>query len=149
MYKKYTIDAGNMDVTASRRDCSITFGIYKDTDRKTTSLNKLDIYEGNTLFSALNDFEQICFLTNLYVEEDERGNGYGTAFVETCIRKAQLLNAPIILEVDLGETQEEGFDLIEFYKNRGFSLIEESKLAGKFDEKEIAERTYPLMFFED
>lgn len=77
-------------------------------------------------------YENLAILTNLYIEENHRGNGFGSFLVHDFIYKAKRNGADAILLVaDTGESND--FDLVEWYENYGFEIV-----AGEIDH-------YPLM----
>ena len=69
-----------------------------------------------------NQYEMVAILTNMYIEEDYRGQGIGTMLMENFISKASSKGADaVILIADTGERNE--FGLVEWYENYGFNVI--------------------------
>lgn len=64
---------------------------------------------------------EILVIKSLNVEEEYRGNGYGSSILDGILCESDCDIA--LLEVDMGETQVEGFDLLEFYLRHGFEIL--------------------------
>lgn len=63
-------------------------------------------------------------LTNINVNKEHRGGGYGNIILESFIDKC--INEDvgnIILVADLDEEQNDGFDLVKWYESKGFKKI--------------------------
>lgn len=69
-------------------------------------------------------FETISFLNNMNVDENSRGQGFGSDLLEKFIDEAaNRMAEAIILFADTEEEQEEGFDLIQFYESYDFEVV--------------------------
>lgn len=67
-------------------------------------------------------YEKVAILTNMYVEEEGRGNGIGSGLLENFIDNATVKGAEaIVLVADTVETNM--FDLVEWYETYDFKLL--------------------------
>lgn len=103
----------------------------------TRSEEQLDSYlEKQGRYEAVNkiqtSYRKIAILTNMYIEEEERGNGHGSFLLENFIDDASLEEVEaIILVADTGEKNQ--FDLVRWYNDYDFEVI--------FSERNV----YPVM----
>ncbi|PSV00389.1 GNAT family N-acetyltransferase [Photobacterium kishitanii] len=81
-----------------------------------------------------NHDKPIAILGSLFVDPDYRSQGCGALFMRLFLRHVDELKANVILVADLCDNDND-FDLIQFYKNRGFEII---------DDKHDPE--FPIMF---
>lgn len=66
----------------------------------------------------------VALLKNINVEEEEQGNGYGSALLTNFIDEAIGMSAnAVILIADAGETQREGLSLEDWYQRHGFGTV--------------------------
>lgn len=66
----------------------------------------------------------ISVISNISVSEAMRGEGLGKAILVEYVRKMKKINIDqIYLQVDLMESQVQGFSLIKFYELNGFEII--------------------------
>lgn len=76
-----------------------------------------------TAFKKAFEGKTLAFLNNMYVEEDERGNGVGTDLLSQFIDTASLSGADaIVLICDDDESQAEGFNLRDWYEDWEFEV---------------------------
>lgn len=89
-------------------------------------------YSKTSLQYIRSNYKRVAIIKNLWMEEEHRGQGYGTKLMEEAIEEAQQLGAKaILLEADTGE--QNAFDLVQWYKDVfGFRVVEK-------------ENSYPLM----
>ena len=78
-------------------------------------------------FSSIHDEElfPIGILKNINVNEEYRNQGYGNKLFDRFIEETSHCSY-ITLIVDVSEEQKDGFDLIDWYKRRGFSIFGKS-----------------------
>jgi GNAT superfamily N-acetyltransferase len=70
------------------------------------------------------DCVKVALLESIYMDETERGNGYGTQLLKDFIEAAEDAGADVVLLIaDTGEHQEDGFDLVEWYERHDFRSI--------------------------
>ena len=82
-------------------------------------------YHNEKLIKRINEFDTVCFFTNMYVAEENRGQGVGNYLVESFIEQASSNGADVIyLSADTSDEQAEGFDLIKWYKKWGWEIID-------------------------
>jgi len=75
----------------------------------------------------IRQYNRVAFFTNMYVADSQRGQGLGNNFVQQFIDEASTLNADAIyLSADTGEIQDSGFDLVKWYENWGWEIIDNS-----------------------
>lgn len=68
--------------------------------------------------------ERIALLRNLHIDEDLRGNGFGSDLVgQFFVEAAEGGATAYLLICDEAEGQAEGFDLCEWYKSFGFASV--------------------------
>jgi predicted GNAT family N-acyltransferase len=69
-----------------------------------------------------NEFKTIAILRNMYVDEEERGKGYGNDLVNNAIDDAANARADaIVLVADSAE--QNAMNLVTWYENFGFEVI--------------------------
>lgn len=69
-----------------------------------------------------NEFKTIAILRNMYVDEEERGRGYGNDLVNNAIDDAANARADaIVLVADSAE--QNAMNLVTWYENFGFEVI--------------------------
>lgn len=74
--------------------------------------------------AKIKKLRKLAVLKNLWVDEDERGNGYGNSLVSQFLDEANLLGAEaVILISDSGQEQKRGFVLQKFWESFGFEKI--------------------------
>jgi GNAT superfamily N-acetyltransferase len=87
-----------------------------------------------TALNHLRQYKRVCIVLGIFVEEEFRGQGIGSALLEEVIGEAESNGADvIILEVDTGENN--AFSLVDWYKDYGFHVLEGE------------ETNYPLMVY--
>lgn len=64
----------------------------------------------------------VLILQWIFVAEELRGRGHGTALLAKVNALADTHGASILLEADLTETHSHGFNLLAFYLQHGFSV---------------------------
>jgi ribosomal protein S18 acetylase RimI-like enzyme len=73
-----------------------------------------------------NKFKKISFLKSIFVDEDERNRGIGNEILDKFINEVSFEGAEaILLEADTGEKNH--FNLVEWYEDFGFLIIEREK----------------------
>ena len=69
----------------------------------------------------------VAIMKNAFVPEEDRGQGIGSQLVEDFISEADYEGAKsIILIADLGQSQAEGFSLVDWYKGYDFEVVGET-----------------------
>lgn len=71
------------------------------------------------------DLFPIGILKNINVDQEHQGQGFGIDLVENFLTECSHCSY-VVLIADLGELQREGFNLIEWYKQFGFTIWGES-----------------------
>mgnify|MGYP003667006569 CR=1 FL=1 len=73
----------------------------------------------------LQNFElPVAIMKNVFVPEENRGQGVGNQLVEDFMSQAADAGAyTTILIVDLGQSQAEGFSLVDWYEGYGFEVV--------------------------
>ena len=74
-------------------------------------------------FSTIDDEElfPIGILKNINVDEEHQGEGHGIDLMEAFLTECSHCSY-VVLIVDLGESQRKGLNLIEWYKQFGFTM---------------------------
>ena len=81
----------------------------------------------NDLLMYIEDrFEKIGFLGSLYVDGKERGQGQGTKLMKSFEDKIMQRSEMDFLFARFDTPQAKGFDLIDFYRRRGFEPVKYS-----------------------
>jgi len=77
----------------------------------------------NNLINQLKQkYKTIAIIRNMYVDEDQRGQGYGNQLVSDAIDDAAGNHAnAIICVADIGE--DNAIDLVKWYENFGFEVV--------------------------
>ncbi len=66
----------------------------------------------------------VAIMKNVFVPEENRGQGVGNQLVEDFMSQAADAGAyTTILIVDLGQSQAEGFSLVDWYEGYGFEVV--------------------------
>lgn len=87
-------------------------------------LAKHGIYDEAKVAYIRATYPRIAMLDNINVEEDYRGKGVGNQLLESFISNVEIEEAnAILLVADTAETQQEGFDLVRWYKHNGFDEL--------------------------
>ena len=75
----------------------------------------------------LQNFElPVAIMKNAFVPEENRGQGVGNQLVEDFMSQAADAGAyTTILIADLGQSQAEGFSLVDWYRGYGFEVVGE------------------------
>ncbi|MBE4779968.1 GNAT family N-acetyltransferase [Vibrio parahaemolyticus] len=68
------------------------------------------------------NFERVSFLTKIYVNPEHRGHGFGAQMLDSFLDKVKESEL-IFLLARVSNPQAKGFDLIDFYCDRGFCPI--------------------------
>tara|TARA_R100001443_G_C3357448_1_gene178265 strand:- start:47 stop:493 length:447 start_codon:yes stop_codon:yes gene_type:complete len=69
----------------------------------------------------------VAIMKNAFVPEEDRGQGVGSQLVDDFMSEADYEGAKsIILIADLGQSQAEGFSLIDWYKEYRFEVVGET-----------------------
>ncbi|TOJ35184.1 hypothetical protein CGI42_26180, partial [Vibrio parahaemolyticus] len=68
------------------------------------------------------NFERVSFLTKIYVNPEYRGHGFGAQMLDSFLDKVKESEL-IFLLARVSNPQAKGFDLIDFYCDRGFCPI--------------------------
>ena len=69
----------------------------------------------------------VAIMKNAFVPEENRGQGVGNQLVEDFMSQAADAGAyTTILIADLGQSQAEGFSLVDWYKGYGFEVVGET-----------------------
>jgi GNAT superfamily N-acetyltransferase len=68
----------------------------------------------------IKEYNTVCILKNINVNEENRGERIGTYLLESLYNEAQEANI-IILEADTAENN--NFNLVEWYQRKGFIII--------------------------
>jgi predicted GNAT family N-acyltransferase len=108
------------DIDAQEIECNIVFAVYDELEEKDIFLCNMGISEGTPLYNALIKKEVLSVIMNVSVDDEERGNGYGDLLMNKAIKVIDKNNAFCVLCVDEIETQEDGFNLYDFYQKYGF-----------------------------
>lgn len=104
-------------------ECNLDMVIYSDPDRIENLLNDQGVHHDNPIRERVEAQGQIACIKNVNVEEDERGQGYGSQLMYAAIEELDRHGVECFLQVDEGEEQQEGFDLYEFYKRFNFNEV--------------------------
>ena len=78
---------------------------------------------GNEL--KLPKFEKFAILTNMWVDEDVRGEGLGTEMLDNFLHDVKDVDI-IFLIADAQETQKKGFNLEKWYASKKFKKIKDT-----------------------
>lgn len=79
-----------------------------------------EIEELHTLFNQLN-LNTVTVISNIYVEDDCRNNGFGTEVLETIYNESLSESDAIILIADTLETND--INLVTWYSEYGFKIL--------------------------
>jgi len=86
--------------------------------------NRHKIYDQTMIDKFKDKYKSVAFLNNMNVDEDSRGNGYGSEILEDFISDASMhYPDAIILIADTEESQNDGFDLVKFYEGYDFEIV--------------------------
>jgi len=73
-------------------------------------------------WGELSKNQRVAVVKNFYVEEEERGNGYGTELLDAFLSEADFHDVDkVILIADMTENNQ--MNLMEWYQNRDFQVI--------------------------
>ena len=97
--------------------------IHSNIDRLMNWANKEEVSE-----EVIQNLElPVAIMKNAFVPEEDRGQGIGSQLVEDFISEADYEGAKsIILIADLGQSQAEGFSLVDWYKGYDFEVVGET-----------------------
>lgn len=98
-------------------------GYVVDTDKPNLDNYLQSQGADSTLISAIvNKYKKIGIIRNMYVDPDQRGQGYGNSLIGDAIDNAAGLGAEAIILV--ADSQEENsMNLVEWYEDFGFEVI--------------------------
>ena len=92
--------------------------IHSNIDRLMNWANKEGVSE-----EVIQNLElPVAIMKNAFVPEEDRGQGIGSQLVEDFISEVKEGAKSIILIADLGQSQAEGFSLVDWYEGYGFEV---------------------------
>ena len=97
--------------------------IHNNADRLMNWANKEGVSE-----EVIQNLElPVAIMKNAFVPEENRGQGVGSQLVEDFMSEADYEGAKsIILIADLGQSQAEGFSLVDWYEGYDFKVVGET-----------------------
>ena len=96
--------------------------IHSNIDRLMNWANKEEVSE-----EVIQNLElPVAIMKNAFVPEEDRGQGIGSQLVEDFISEVKEGAKSIILIADLGQSQAEGFSLVDWYKGYDFEVVGET-----------------------
>ncbi len=98
------------------------YAVSKDKNNWHNYLNEWLIDYADIVIEKVNnspEIENVFVLKNIYVEEGMRGQGIGGSLMGSFFDELEG-GSIVLLSADLKEGQQEGFDLVDWYKGYGF-----------------------------
>lgn len=101
----------------------IIYGYVTDTENDVQLQNYLEKQHREGALSVIcKQYKKVAILTNMYVEEEERGGGIGATLLEDFMDNATFKGAEaIVLVADTLETN--AFELVKWYESYDFTII--------------------------
>lgn len=90
-------------------------------------LENFHIHDEELISQIRSKYDNIGFLNNINVDQGCQGQGIGTELLTEFEQEARIKMADAILLVaDIHETQEQGFDLVRWYKSHKYEILIET-----------------------
>ena len=66
----------------------------------------------------------VAFLNNMNIQNEHQGNGHGKEMLFDFLTQCSIHNVDVVLLIaDTGESQREGFNIVQWYKRFGFTQM--------------------------